>query len=76
VKQVKFERLKWAGFVVRKDNTRMSKKRDHWNISWKKISGKTTAETGRQQQKGLLDAVEYNTVEETSMEHGYLVANY
>jgi len=26
VKQVKFERLEWAGFVVRKDNTRISKK--------------------------------------------------
>jgi len=76
VKQVKFERLEWAGFVVRKDNTRISEKKDHWNISWKKTSGKTTAETGRQHQEGLLSVVEYNMVEETSVEHGYLVANY
>lgn len=47
VKQVKFEGLEWVGFVVRKDNTRISKKKDYWNISWKKTSGKTTAETGR-----------------------------
>lgn len=27
VKQVKFERLEWAGFLVRKDSTRISKKK-------------------------------------------------
>jgi hypothetical protein len=38
-----------------------------WDILWKKTSGKTTTETGRQNQEGIFGAVEYKRMEDTSL---------
>jgi hypothetical protein len=46
-----------------------------WEISWKKICGRTTTEMGRQHQERLLVAAECKRMEKTNRGQGYVQAN-
>jgi hypothetical protein len=73
--RVQFQKLKWAGHVVRKDNNRISKITE-WKILLKKTCGKTVAEMGRLCQEKLLVVAEHRNREEVSTMQEHLETTY